>query len=381
MKIIVIGYGRLGSQLVRKLDAEKNEIVVIDREGSILDHPDFPRNVRSFAGNAIDEDLLREAGAESADVMLALTRDENSNLMIAQIARVAFNVPKVIAVVYDPQREASFHEAGIETLAISVAGADLLATQLQGGSPGVRTDGPPRNSPRSTRAPMRPLEAQDGSFYVIVVGGGGVGFYLARALQKNGHEVTIIENDPDNYELVSRQIDCPVLLGDGSSIAVLERAGASRANVLCAVTNHDQDNLIACQVGKFHFGIPKAVARVKNPKNETVMRRLGVDTTVSSTAIITNVIESELPSTPTRYVARLASCGMGIVEYRLDRNSPVVGRPAKKVAWPPGCSVVAILRGGQAIPRLDSVSFESGDTLLALIPPDQEPSLREMLLG
>ena len=295
MKIIVIGFGRLGSQFVGKIDTRANEIVVIDKERSVVEHAGFPHGVRSYIGNAIDEDLLREAGAESADVLLALTRDENTNLMIAQIARVVFDVPKVTAVVYDPLREASFHEAGIETLAITAAGAELLANRIEG-IPSVA--GPAEESWRpapqaSARVPLRPQEALDGSFYVIVVGGGLVGFYLSRALLKNGHEVTIIERNPETHALVSEHIDCPVLLGDGSAIAVLERAGASRANLMCAVTSRDQDNLIACQVGKFHFGIPKTVARVKNPKNEMVMRRLGVDSTVSSTAIITGLIESE----------------------------------------------------------------------------------------
>jgi len=302
MKIIVIGCGRLGSQLVRRIDSEAHEIVVIDKERSVLESAGLPRQMRSYVGNAIDEDLLREAGADSADVVLALTRDENTNLMIAQIARVVFDVPKVTAVVYDTQREASFHEAGIETLAITAAGAELLASRLEGG-PAAKASGGEAWRPTAhagTRAPLRPLEALDGSFYVIVVGGGLVGFYLSRGLLKNGHEVTIIERNPETYALVSEHIDCPVLLGDGSTIAVLERAGASRANLMCAVTSRDQDNLIACQIGKFHFGIPKTVARVKNPKNEAVMKRLGVDTTVSSTAIITNLIEGERSAAPLR---------------------------------------------------------------------------------
>lgn len=383
MKIIVIGYGRVGSQFVRKFGTQGHELVVIDKETSILERPDFPKGVRSVIGNAIDEDLLREAGAESADIILALTRDENTNLMIAQIARVIFNVPKVIAVVYDPQREASFHEAGIETLAIAVAGAELLATRLEGtsGAAAVGLEAWRPTAQASARVPLRPLEAQDGSFYVIVVGGGLVGFYLARALQKNGHEVTIIERDPDTYELVSQQIECPVVLGDGSTTAVLERAGASRANVMCAVTNHDQDNLIACQVAKFRFGVPKTVARVKNPKNEMVMRRLGVDTTVSSTAIITNVIESELPATPVRTLASLGSCGIGIMEYRLTQLSPVVGQEARKVPLPPHCSLVSILRGGEALTCFDSTVMESGDAVVALVPQNQEVELRKLLLG
>jgi trk system potassium uptake protein TrkA len=383
MKIIVIGYGRAGSQFVKKIDIQAHEVVVIDKESSVLERADVPKGVRVFIGNAIDEDLLREAGAESADVILALTRDENTNLMIAQIARVVFNVPKVIAIVYDPQREASFHEAGIETLAIAVAGAELLAARVEGRA-GVSGTAPGAWLPAgqaSARVPLRPLEAQDGSFYVIVVGGGLVGFYLARNLLKNGHEVTIIERNPDTFELASRQIDCPVVLGDGSTVAVLEQAGASRANVLCAVTDHDQDNLIACQVAKYHFGIPKAIARVKNPKNEAVMSRLGVDTTVSSTAIITNVIESELPATRARTLASLGSCGVGLMEYHLTQASPVVGKKARQIKLPPNCSMVSILREGKAVTCFDGVVVESGDTVVALVPTNQEVVVREILLG
>ncbi len=383
MKVIVIGYGRVGSQLVKKIDTQAHDLVVIDKERAILDRPDQVKGVRFLIGNALDEDLLREAGAEAADVMMALTRDENTNLMIAQIARVVFDVPKVIAVVYDPQREAYFHEAGIETLAITVVGADLLASQLKGvsGEPGFVPDLSRPASTASGRVQLRPLEAQDGSFYVIIVGGGLVGFYLARALLRGGHEVTIIEKDPATYDLVSQQIDCPVLVGDGSAVAVLERAGASRANVMCAVTNHDQDNLIACQVAKFRFGIPKAIARVKNPKNEAVMRRLGVDTTVSSTAVITNVIENELPATPVRSLASLGSCGAGIIEYRLMHLSPAVGKQARQLKLPPHCSVISILRGGEALTSLDSTVFQSGDTVVALVDQAQEAAMRKALLG
>lgn len=383
MRIILIGYGRVGSQLVKKLDARTHEVIVVDRERSVINQPDGPRGVKFLIGNAIDEDLLREAGADSADVLMALTRHENTNLMIAQIARVLFNVPKVIAIVYDPQRQAYFHEAGIETLAIAVAGADLLADRLTGtsGAGGVALDAWRPPGPGMMRVPVRPLEAADGSFYVIIVGGGLVGYYLGRALLYSRHEVTLIENNPDTYDLVSQQVDCPVVLGDGSATAVLERAGASRANLLCAVTNHDQDNLIACQVAKYRFGIPKTIARVKNPKNEMVMRRLGVDTTVSSTAIIASFIQNELPIVPVRTLASLGSCGAGILEYYLTLASPVVGKQARQVALPPNCSMIGIVRAGQTVTCFDSTVLESGDTVVALVQQEQEATVRKILLG
>jgi trk system potassium uptake protein TrkA len=380
MKIIVIGYGRVGSQFVKRIDAEAHDVVVIDKERIVLEHAEVPKGVRFRIGNAIDEDLLREVGADKADVLLTLTRDENTNLMIAQIARILFKVPKVIAIVYEPYREAYFHAAGIETVAVAIAGADMLAARLMG--TGAALEAGAGISPAAQEAvPLRPLEATDGSFYVIVVGGGLVGFYLARTLLQKGHEVTIIESNPETYNLVSQQIDCPVLVGDGSTVSVLDRAGASRANVLCAVTNHDQDNLIACQVAKHHFGIPKTIARVKNPKNESIMRRLGVDTTVSSTGIMTSLIEHELPATSVRTLSTLGGCGVSIIEYRLTALSPVVGKKGVELRLPPQSSLLAVERYGELLTALDTVVFEGGDTVLALVAQAQDEPMRRALLG
>ena len=381
MKIIVIGYGRVGRQFVSRIDAESHELVVIDKEKRILESFQGTPNVRVLSGNAIDEDILREAGAEEADVLLALTRDENTNLMVAQIARVIFNVPKVLAIIYDPARESSFQELGIEALPLTLAGAEILAGWLDG-SPGpgsaVARIMKPVPSTRPPRARVRPIDAHDDSFYVIIVGGGLVGFYLARDLLRSGHEVTIIESDPATYELVAEHIDCPVIIGDGSSTATLERAGASQANILCSVTNHDQDNLIACQVGKFRFGVPKTVARVKNPKNEAVMRRLGVDTTVSSTAIITRVIETELPTSNIKTLLDLHDSGVELLEYQLGSNSAVIGKQPQQIEWPAQVNLVTILRRGEVMMPCQDTHFEKEDTILALVPRSREEEVKKI---
>ena len=382
MKIIVIGYGRVGSQFIRKVDTKAHQVVVVDKERAALERAKPPEGVRFIYGNAIDEDLLRDAGAESADILLALTRDENTNLMLAQIARVIFNIPRVVAVVYDPDRESYFHEAGIETLAITAAGADLLMAGLTGRT--VKSAVPsgalrpvPATSPRV--AP-RPLEAHDGSFYVLVVGGGLVGYYLARSLLKGGHEVTIIERNPATYNLISGQVDCPAVLGEGSSAAVLEHAGAARADILCSVTNHDDDNLISCQVAKYRFGVPKTIARAKNPKNEVIMRRLGVDTTVSATGAMFAAIRNLVPRSPVSAVGNLSSCEAGILEFRVGRGSKLAGKKVKGISLPPGCRIIGIVRSGEALTPGDSTVVQAGDTLLGFVPQAQESAAREALL-
>ena len=381
MRIIVVGHGRLGSQVVKHLDTQQNEVIVIDKQRELLRRPDRDPNVRFMAGNATDPDLLREAGAEQAGALFALTRDENTNLMVAQVARTVFNISKVMAVVYDPAREPSYRAAGIETMALTVAGAEFLVGQLAAAPPRDFTQVWERAHGHAAEAPVTPAREASGPMYVIVVGGGRVGYFLARALLENNVEVTIIESSKEIFDLVSQQVDCPVIYGDGSSTAALDMAGARRANVFVAVTNHDQDNLIACQLAKQDFGVPKTIARVKNPANEALMQQLGVDITVSSTAIITGAIQSELPHTRIRQVLDLRTGQLEIMEYRLDGKSPVVGKQLRNQTFPAECNIVTIFRQGEAlVPRGDTV-FQTGDVVLILVKLPSEPEIRKLLLG
>ncbi|MBI2820379.1 MAG: NAD-binding protein, partial [Acidobacteria bacterium] len=350
MKIIVVGYGRVGTQVVRLLSGQDHSIMVIDKNRSALEKAVEDAHAKVLIGDCTDPDMMRKAGAEDADVLLALTREENTNLMAAQIARVAFRVPKAIAMIYDPQREQTFHAAGIDTLQITVSGAELLVSQM--GLEAVRMAERMKESATAVSpaipVPVRPFPAS-GPYYVIIMGGGKVGYYLGRTLLEEGHEIAVIENDPEIYGMVSRQLDCPVILGDGSTYSVLEKAGAKRCNVFVAVTNHDQDNLIGCEVAKLEFGVPKTISRVKNPKNEAIMQQLGVDVTVSSTAIISSLIESELPTHKIRMLLSLRAGQLEIMEYVLDGNSPVVGHQLKELTMPPQCNIVTILRDGDAV--------------------------------
>lgn len=387
MRIICVGYGRLGSQVVRLLDTQQHEVVAIDKEPSVLERRDRDSRVRFLFGNAIDEDVLREAGADKADALFALTRDENTNLMVAQVARVLFAVPRVIAVVYDAPREETFRAAGIETLPITVAGAEYLIHQLElppdqkasfpeawARAKGHALEAPLPAAPPGVRPPDQP-------FYVVVMGGGRVGYFLTRALRENNVEVTVIEESRKIYDLVTKQVDCPVILGEGSSVSVQEQAGVSRANVFVAVTNHDHDNLIACQIAKKRFGVPKTIARVKNPRNELAMQKLGVDITVSSTAIITSVIQSELPTSRIRTVLDLRTGGLELMEYCLDAESPVTRKRLRELALPADCNLVTVLREGEAIIPRGDTELQVGDTILALVKIDAEPALRAFILG
>ena len=390
MKIICVGYGRLGSQVVKLLDTQQHEVAVLDKERTALERHDRDLHAKFLLGNAIDEELLREAGADQADALFALTRDENTNLMIAQVAKIVFQIPRIIAVVYDAAREEVFRAAGIETLPLTVAGAEYLVGQLSK-APGKRgsikeawerATGHAAEMPMPAAAPEASGRPADQPFYVVVMGGGRVGYYLTRALRQNNIEVTVLEQNPKIHGLITRQVDCPVIFGDGSSIRVQEEAGMGRANVFVAVTNHDQDNLIACQIAKQRFGVAKTIARVKNPRNEVAMQKLGVDITVSSTAIITSLIQSELPTTRIRTVLDLRTGGgLELMEYHLDSESPVTGKSLRQLELPADCNIVTIIRQGDAVIARGDTILQKGDVVLTLVKMAAEPEVRKFLLG
>ncbi|MFQ5696126.1 MAG: NAD-binding protein [Terriglobia bacterium] len=387
MRIICVGYGRLGTQVVRLLDTQHHDVTVIDKNRAALERHGRDLHARFLFGDAINEDVLQAAGAHEADALFALSRDENTNLMSAQIARRVFKIPRVIAVVYDAVREEIFRDAGIETLPITVAGAEYLVGQLQESAARKETFSQvwerAKGHALEMQVPAAPPGARspDQPFYVVVMGGGRVGYYLTKALRENNIEVTILEQSEKIYDLVTTQVDCPVFLGEGSSIALQEKAGVGRANVFVAVTNHDQDNLIACQIAKQRFGVPKTIARVKNPRNELAMQKLGVDMTVSSTSIITALIQSELPTSRIRTVLDLRTGGLELMEYHLDSDSPVAGKALRDLSLPTDCNLLTVMRSGEAVIARGDTVLQQGDTILALVKITAEPALRAFLLG
>ncbi|MBZ5536887.1 MAG: NAD-binding protein [Acidobacteriia bacterium] len=384
MRIIIVGFGRVGTQLVQQLNAKEHEVIVIDQERHLADHPLASVPTRLIIGDAIDAEVLRDAGIGEADVLFATTRDENTNLMVAQMARIVFNVPKVLAMIYDPSRELSYHEAGIETFCLTLAGAQYLASQITK-SPLTDLKGAWKKAHdemiKQVKEPVKSVATQGGNYYIIILGGSLVGYYLARNLMAKGHEVTIIEDDPEKYNAIIHQIDCNVIFGDGSTTPILEQAGANRADVFLAVTNHDHDNLIACQVAKSRFGVKKTIARVKNPRNEPILQRLGVDVTVSSTGIIAQMIERELPMSTIKTLLDFKASQLEMVEYDLEDKSPVIGRQIRQLTMPKDSNIVTILRNKDAVVPRGDTSFARDDVVLVLMKEAVEPEVRRVLLG
>src|SRR5260221_11198138 len=180
MRIVIIGFGRIGIQLVNRLIEESHQVTIVDKNRATVERAARQLKARIVIGDATDPELLREAGTEKADMLLALTRNENSNLMAAQLAKTVFRVPRVIALVYDPEREASFRDAGIETFPIAMAGAELLNLRVRTGAPARTSDAYEEVERLLEARPMVPAAVERpfqpvSPYYVIIVGGAKVG--------------------------------------------------------------------------------------------------------------------------------------------------------------------------------------------------------------
>ena len=132
MKVVIMGCGRVGSQLAALLDAEGHLVTVLDRDAYSFRRlpPDF--NGTALLGNGIDEEALRKAGIEEADAFVAITQGDNRNVMAAQIAKHIFNVPRVICRIYDPLRQELYSTLGLETFSPTTIFSQMLKEKLEG---------------------------------------------------------------------------------------------------------------------------------------------------------------------------------------------------------------------------------------------------------
>ena len=188
--------------------------------------------------------------------------------------------------------------------------------------------------------------------YVIIVGGGKVGFHLAKHLIERDYEVTLVEKDAARAEWIEHQLGTvSIMVGDGDEMAFL------------ATTGDDEDNLIVCQLAKIKFNVPRTIARVSNPHNVAVFKALGVDAPVSATELLMGLIEAELGSEMVRGMAVKAS-GTCLVDLALPALSGYVGKRIADITIPKGGIIVCIVRAGKPVVPAPETVVEAGDELV-----------------
>jgi trk system potassium uptake protein TrkA len=218
--------------------------------------------------------------------------------------------------------------------------------------------------------------------YIVVVGGGRLGYYLLKALLNEGHEVLLLEKDARICKNITDEMGSVCYRGDGCEAATLAEVGTSRADMMVAVTGDDEDNLVACQVAKHKHNVPRTIARIRNPQNEVLFKKLGIDVTVSATNIIIEAIEREVPTHPVTQLMSIEEKGQVIVDVKISPESTTVGKTVKELSLPKESKLALIIpsEGSAHVPAASTI-LRAGDQIIAVTNPESKEALRAALRG
>jgi trk system potassium uptake protein TrkA len=221
--------------------------------------------------------------------------------------------------------------------------------------------------------------------FILIVGGGKVGTYLARGLLKQQHEVVVIEKDARKAQMMTNLLESDIaVVGDGCDPNVLLQAGIARANVVVADTGDDEDNLVVVLISNKHSKA-RCIARVNNPKNKLIFESLDSEqpvTVISSTEIILDIIDDRVNATTLETLARLGKGDLELVQLSILADSPASGRRIADLSLPSGSVIVAVDRGaGEVVIPNGETVFTPGDAVIAMIKHTARAAVCSALVG
>ncbi|MBN1289528.1 MAG: TrkA family potassium uptake protein [Actinobacteria bacterium] len=215
--------------------------------------------------------------------------------------------------------------------------------------------------------------------HIVISGGGKVGSFLATKLSEKGHSVVVIEKDREICKKLAIITSALVIQGDACDYRYQEEAHVDKADVFAAVTGDDDDNLVACQLAKTSFDVPRTVARVNNPKNERIFNLMGMQA-ISSTTVIAHLIEEETTVGDIITLNIMREGKFAIVEVEIPESGETcLYQAVKDLGLPSGCVLVSIIRANEVIIPRGEDRLQSGDSVIAVTSLDQEVKLKKIL--
>lgn len=219
--------------------------------------------------------------------------------------------------------------------------------------------------------------------YVVIVGGGKLGAYLAGTLLRENNQVAIVEEDPVMAQELSENIDGSILVicGDGCEVSIQEDAGVQSADVFVAATGQDEDNLAACEIAARIFEVPRCIARVNSPKNLRIFRRLGIES-ISSTALIARMIQEEATLGSMSVAMTLTSDEVGLVDIKVPvmrNHDNYKGVRALDIEFDEGIRLVAVSHSDTVEVAGENTYILPGDQVIVAADTDLVGRAREII--
>lgn len=214
---------------------------------------------------------------------------------------------------------------------------------------------------------------------LLIVGGGKLAYFLSRALISKGHKVTVIDKSWEEGSRLAKRFKINVVHGDGSDPEVLEDAGAFYSDALLALTPHDQDNFAICQMADAYFQVPRILTLVNDPDNEKVFRNLGIGDAISTTHILTSLIEQKAIFEDIVNLTPVGEGKVNLTEVVLKKTCKVVNKQLLSLKLPKDCLIAGLIRRDTPIIPHGKTRLRSGDKVILVSLPSNHDEVLKLL--
>ena len=215
---------------------------------------------------------------------------------------------------------------------------------------------------------------------VAIAGAGNVGTYIATDLRDAGHDVLLIEQNPDIVARAQASVPVRWFVGDACEVSSLQEAGLAEVDVVVAATGDDEDNLVISLLAKQEFAVPRVVARINHPKNQWLFNEAwGVDVSVSTPHLLTALVEEAV--SVGSLVRLLQFEDARLVEVTLADDSPASGLQIIELGMPRDGTITAVIRDRHVIVPRGETTLQAGDEVLVLVTVEAEEDVRRLLIG
>ena len=215
---------------------------------------------------------------------------------------------------------------------------------------------------------------------VIIVGGGKVGTYLASLLLSNGHQVKLLEDNENLFGKAAKELPKDILINENATEPeVLEKVGIASADVLAAVTEEDQKNLVVSTLAKMEFGVAKVIARVNNPKNTWLYNsEMGVDVQVNQADIIAHLVVEEMDMQNMFTLMKLNRGEYSIVQMNVKESAKAANKFLKDLSIPKKSVLISVTRDGEVVIPKGDTQILAGDEILILTDETSQKELQSL---
>ncbi len=218
---------------------------------------------------------------------------------------------------------------------------------------------------------------------IVIVGGGKVGYYLAKTLSTEHHHLNMVEQSREQCDKIVEEmgdLGIAVHCGDGTNIEVLRDAGTEQADTLVAVTGQDENNFVACKLANEFFGIKRTLARVNNPKNIEPFQQMGVGIVVSSTERIAALIEQTLDWNQVNDLLQQRIGGVQIKQVEIEPTFTSVGKTLAELRLPRGIVIISVVKKESVVIPDGKTVLEAGDVVMAITPSAHDQALYDLFV-